>query len=674
MEQRCGIKRNNISKEEFLGMLTEFLEKNAERLSSDIWSPKTFVDCFLQYMQRQHDISMGETVILLMGYKEEASRLVNDFNLRKLRGIYHGGCIPLFTQEYRLCMEGNMPKPSRAKTLADEKIAAVNGHPANKDGRTVYSIRRKYLIPIKDTETLSGYRVAYHTAAHASFNKNCMRAINGPPVPFVTAGSIGYRCAEHMSRRKLMDEVRTRIITYGFMPPNKVLPGYSRISIVGDFLSKIYPEFREESVGIILGILERNDGFGDVHDCLYPYLGLPRDILTPSVQRYLYSLTVDELKKWDFLIEQSSIYGEAGNRRTKSDMATRHIRKMLYLAVRRGEDAGTVRERYNKYIEGKVMEEFRLTHKQMEKVSAHYLPVISRYKKITLAGFLRTFGKRGIRKVLSDNPECVFREKEYRLPPMEKVFLAAIVNERLGTLADEDGLKTRKKLYHRLDSILPVKEILEGNYLDSYVQPIKRALNLPVGKALDKSGQFMARVERKCSPEFLIAGDASVCCMGLGSAKGTDYALQPGFGIFNVYFRDRIIANSLLWVNGGDTLVIDNIEVHPNYQKYGVYIREMYLEMLSDMGRDYKAVVQGRTYNDLELYRESSPAGQLKWNPTRISGRFYSDAKDGCRLIRGDSSCLSRRHELEKPSDMHGLGTELNKVQFGTDAILPTIW
>lgn len=253
--------------------------------------------------------------------------------------------------------------------------------------------------------------------------------------------------------------------------------------------------------------------------------------------------------------------------------------------------------------------------------------------------FLRIFGKNGIRTILNPKRNCVFQPADYRLPSMERTVLASLVNERLGTLENHEGLPARRRLYHRLDTICPVQDILTGKFREDDIPRIKRALNLSENKELSLAGNFSAKIEEKCSPEFLIAGDASVCCMGLGSEKAVDYALNPGFGIFNVYFKDRIIANSLLWVNNKDTLVIDNIEVHPNYRHHKAYITEMYHQMLKDMRKCYPNIVQGSSCNDLELYTGSSQCGKLKeWNPAEIRGSFYSDAEGRCYLIEGDNS------------------------------------
>ena len=108
----------------------------------------------------------------------------------------------------------------------------------------------------------------------------------------------------------------------------------------------------------------------------------------------------------------------------------------------------------------------------------------------------------------------------------------------------------------------------------------------------------------------------------------------------------------MLWVNNEDTLVIDNIEVHPNYQKHTEYIREMYNQMIKDMGKTYPNIVQGQTYNDLELYSSDNPFGTLEnWHPTAINTpQFYSDARSGCFLLKGDGEILKSKQNTKNKS------------------------
>ncbi len=68
------------------------------------------------------------------------------------------------------------------------------------------------------------------------------------------------------------------------------------------------------------------------------------------------------------------------------------------------------------------------------------------------------------------------------------------------------------------------------------------------------------------------AGDATVCCMRFGESNAITYATEEGFGVLNIYHKERVVANSVLWIEDGQNcLVLDNIEVHPNYTKYNQF-------------------------------------------------------------------------------------------------------
>lgn len=138
-------------------------------------------------------------------------------------------------------------------------------------------------------------------------------------------------------------------------------------------------------------------------------------------------------------------------------------------------------------------------------------------------------------------------------------------------------------------------------------------------------------MERKCSPEFLIAGNASSCCMSFGQPNAITYALEPGFGIINIYYKDRIIANSVIWINQPyNCLVLDNIEVHPNYQKFSKHIRNLFEKTIIYLLERHKLnyAVQGSKFNDLILYNEEIDPIPFKIiNPLMVtSSRIYTDA------------------------------------------------
>lgn len=526
----------------------------------------------------------------------------------------------IFTHENRLCK--NKPEPSKSPRLIRENIQRLYTHSC---GRDVYNISRTYQMSPEKTESLFDYRRARQLAEGWKFNSNTTKVIDFPKIPYITSGNIAYQCSRELMIFRLKETL------------HKKYP-QSSLGMIDSFVHVYYPLLREKTYDIVLNIIEMNKGMDTndfLHDVIYPYIDIPQSILTPSLQKHLLQLSINDLnKKWGFLI---GVHSDA----TKDEIKS--LRKTIYSCFRKKMSPEEIMNVCDMMQERQIIEAYNLSHEQLEQISKYFLPVIRRYNNnITPSRFIKIFGKNGIHKVLSDKKDYIFTPKEYKLPSMEATALAALANERLGCLKDKDNLSARKRLYHRLDVICPVEDVLNGKIPEEDIPRIKKALNLSPNKTLNLAGNFSAKIEEKCSPEFLVAGDASVCCMGLGTKKAVDYALNPGFGIFNVYFKDRIIANSLIWVNDKDTLVIDNIEVHPNYQHHDTYIREMYNQMINDMSKIYPNIVQGETYNDLELYDRHTPCGELKtWKPVKIDGNFYSDAEDMCFLIKGNTDVFT---------------------------------
>ncbi len=121
--------------------------------------------------------------------------------------------------------------------------------------------------------------------------------------------------------------------------------------------------------------------------------------------------------------------------------------------------------------------------------------------------------------------------------------------------------------------------------------------------------------------------------MGCGSQKAIDYATEEGFGILNVYYKDRVIANSVLWIHEIlECLVLDNIEVHPNYMIYRGILKECFLKAARELIEQHnlRFAVQGSSYNDLILFRED--AEKIEFSELKALGvekpNFYSDARD----------------------------------------------
>lgn len=253
--------------------------------------------------------------------------------------------------------------------------------------------------------------------------------------------------------------------------------------------------------------------------------------------------------------------------------------------------------------------------------------------KINIGMLFNIFGNKII-DMVKGTYEGIFKETYYEI---DKVELGEFVKKCLGSRKEKNKalVKYPEKLYTSLSKIQNVNEIIKGNIPSENVSKIlyeikQRNVNIP--KELYELDKFYAKIERKCSPEFLVAGDASVCCMSFGNSNARTYALEKGFSIFNVYYKNRIIANSVLWINKAyNCLVLDNIEVHPNYKKFNKFITKLYNKMIEDIMKKYNIdfTVQGADYNDLKLYDLNSKKVYMEeFKPVAVKNRnFYSDAE-----------------------------------------------
>jgi len=75
------------------------------------------------------------------------------------------------------------------------------------------------------------------------------------------------------------------------------------------------------------------------------------------------------------------------------------------------------------------------------------------------------------------------------------------------------------------------------------------------------------KIEDVRHPNYWFAGNHSVCCMSFWNQKQFDYMFQKGFSIVNVYYKNKVIANSVIYTaNNNNFLIFDNIEIAPNYK------------------------------------------------------------------------------------------------------------
>ena len=96
-----------------------------------------------------------------------------------------------------------------------------------------------------------------------------------------------------------------------------------------------------------------------------------------------------------------------------------------------------------------------------------------------------------------------------------------------------------KRLYAQLSKVIPVKRIVEGQFNQEEGKALLAVLkNWGVDlREWELLLLLTAKVELKGSPQFLMAGNASVCCMSFGESNARTYALEKGFGVLNFYDR-----------------------------------------------------------------------------------------------------------------------------------------
>lgn len=238
-----------------------------------------------------------------------------------------------------------------------------------------------------------------------------------------------------------------------------------------------------------------------------------------------------------------------------------------------------------------------------------------------------TFGKEAF-DMIAGRKEGLFKPAEYSVPNKE---LAKVIKRELAQRGKDATGHNPQRLFTHLNKIRPVQELMKGNASPEDLTKIAQALNtfgVEWEEKIFEQTRLKGLIEPKCSPEYLVAGNASVCCMSFGEHNAMDYALHKGFGVFNIYYKDRVIANSVIWINEVDNkLVLDNIEVHPNYTFLNKKIKRVYLEMVKDVINQYEldGAVQGCSYSDLTISKGKIRSNRYKAKEVDYN-HFYTDA------------------------------------------------
>lgn len=303
------------------------------------------------------------------------------------------------------------------------------------------------------------------------------------------------------------------------------------------------------------------------------------------------------------------------------------VRKKISKLIRNREDCASYIRELNEYLSHYYSSRLQISLAEKQKIP-EYMGRIQKYNlNATIYALYRLFGRECLSGFLKGSYPSLFKPKV--LYPSYSI-LADFV---MGVL--HKGSAQARHVYNKLKKGGLLTAIDTGCITSVQYEAILRILKKHNVKIEDdviiKLRDFKICIEPKGSPEYLIAGDASVCCMSLGTKKAIVYAKEKGFGVINVYYRERIIANSVIWINKPyQSLVLDNIEVHPNYLKFrellkiSFYTVAEYLMLLHEL----RFVVQGAGYNDLELYRRDAPMYHFeKMEPVEVcTENFYTDA------------------------------------------------
>lgn len=283
-----------------------------------------------------------------------------------------------------------------------------------------------------------------------------------------------------------------------------------------------------------------------------------------------------------------------------------------------------------------------------------FLSKMRRYcEQVTFQQFVEQYGIEMVAQAIKGEAECVFEPQTF-IPSYQSF------GQSIRGLLRGKVLSNPKRFYHQLRQITDVDAIVAGEISSAEG---KRILDLfPTFQQNPKEWESLfkltAKIEPKGSPEFLMAGNASVCCMSFGAGNAITYAKEKAFGVLNLYYGDRVVGNSVLWMNQSGTerfLVLDNIEIHPNYDRIKPFLNEFLMDIVHELKQTYECqyVIQGKSYNDFSLYTDDSLEGCFtEIQPIgcqRLS--FYTDAKY-FKLVCGEEHLQAEGTPSEKKSEL----------------------
>ncbi|MCI8941358.1 MAG: hypothetical protein HFH12_15590, partial [Dorea sp.] len=329
------------------------------------------------------------------------------------------------------------------------------------------------------------------------------------------------------------------------------------------------------------------------------------------------------------------------------NLCLKEIRKKLSSLLRKGNDCTEYIRGMNRYVLEENRKRLRIPASE-EQAVADYVSRVQVYSPwITVFDLYEYFDREILFQFIKGSYPCVFTPQVIQ---PSYAGLSEFVQAFLKTRTVQAKHVYYSLVKNRLLSAVQSMEMTKKQYEDVLETLKLHNVNVWDGM-LKKLCDFRMQVEPKGSPEFLTAGDASVCCMRCGSQKAIDYATEKGFGILNAYYKERVIANSVIWIHESQKcLVLDNIEVHPNYMMYGKILKSCFLKAAEELMDQHGLAfaVQGAYYNDLVLFSEDAEKVEFTERKALEVKRnnFYSDAMCS-RII-----CKQIPEQVEQVSDM----------------------
>lgn len=391
------------------------------------------------------------------------------------------------------------------------------------------------------------------------------------------------------------------------------------------------------------------------HDWYLVVAGLAKasSILTAGAVKRILKSSYSQASKLSGYVDAALQALDQGEKLQKA-FDRKEVRKTFSSLIRRRKDCTAYLNGLIAEVEQEYLLKLRLSASQENKI-AEFMERMKRYiPTITFYEVFNYLGAKTLGRFIRISYPCIFRAQEI-----------CISYENIGNYVSE-VLETRtkqaKRVYRKLRNAGLLDSVLENKLTRHQCQEILGILefhNIKLRKPEFKEYlEVTAVVEQKGSPEYLTAGNASVCCMPFGSVKANTYAKEKGFGIINAYYKDRVVANSVIWINKSyQCLVLDNIEVHPNYGRLSGILKEFFLSAAETLmyQHELKFAVQGQRYNDLILYeKQSRTIHFLMVEPADIdTDEFYTDAlvsKVICQDISDDelSEIIKNNEESRK--------------------------